>query len=194
MKASLETTKAIRHDLRNHMFSISALVQNDDKEETLSYISDIMEDVGQKQNYASSGNIIIDSIVNFKFQEASRREIKTTQELNIPQKLGIPSFDMTILLGNLLDNAIEAASQVEQNPYINVKLKYDKGRFLLKVDNPYTGEIKEENGRFITAKENQDNHGIGLSSIKKVLPKYNGTMSVDYSRNVFSVTILMYVN
>lgn len=194
MKASLETTKAIKHDLKNHMFSISSLVQNGDKKETLNYISDIVADFGGRQDYASSGNIIIDSIINFKFQEAQRREIKTTLDLSIPEKLEIPSFDMTIILGNLLDNAIKAAFEVKENRYINVKIKYDKGRLLLQVDNPFTGKMNEENGKFITTKEDKDNHGIGLESIKKVIYKYNGTMNVDYSGNIFSITLLMYMD
>jgi len=193
MKASLENTKAIRHDLKNHMFSIRSLVNNSDKEQTLHYISDIMNDFGAEQNYASSGNMIIDSIINFKFQEAERGGIKTTLDLNIPENLEIPPIDMTIVLGNLLDNAIEAATKVEENPYINVKIKYDKGRVLLQIDNPYTGEVKEENGKYITAKEDKSNHGIGLTNIRKVVAKYNGTMDVDHSGNVFSVTVLMYV-
>ena len=194
MKASLETTRQIRHDLKNHMSSISSLVQISSKEQTLNYISDIMKDIKAGQDYASSGNIIIDSIINFKFQEADRREIKTTLDLNIPERLEIPSFDMTIILGNLLDNAIEAATKVKENPYINVNIRYDKGRLLLQVDNPYIGELREENGRFITAKEDKSNHGIGLVNIKKAIPKYNGTMTVDHSRNVFSATVLMYVD
>ncbi|NLG05641.1 MAG: GHKL domain-containing protein [Clostridia bacterium] len=194
MRASLENTKAIRHDLKNHMFSISSLVQNSDKERTLQYISQIMKDFGADQNYASSGNMIIDSIVNFKFQEAERRGINTTLDLNIPENLEIPPIDMTIVLGNLLDNAIEAATKVEENPYINVKIKYDKGRVLLQIDNPYTGEVKEENGRYITVKEDKSNHGIGLKNVDKIVPRYNGTMSVDHSGNVFSVTVLMYVD
>jgi len=193
MKASLENTKAIRHDLKNHMSSISSLVQNSDKERTLQYISEIMEDFGADQNHASSGNMIIDSIVNFKFQEAERRGIKTTLDLNIPKNLEIPSFDMTIILGNLLDNAIEAAMNVGEDPYINAIIKYDKGRILLQIDNPYIGEVKEENGRFITAKQDKSNHGIGLKNVGRIIPRYNGTMSVDYSGNIFSVTVLMYV-
>jgi len=194
MKASLENTKAIRHDLKNHMYSISSLVQSSDKEQTLQYISEIMEDFGADQNYASSGNMIIDSIVNFKFQEAERRGIKTMLDLNIPKNLEIPSFDMTIILGNLLDNAIEAATKVKENQYINLIIKYDKGRLLLQMDNPYAGEVKEENGKFITTKEDKDNHGIGLKNVDKIVPRYNGTMSVDYSGNVFSVTVLMYMD
>lgn len=101
---------------------------------------------------------------------------------------------MTIILGNLLDNAIEASSKVEENPYINVKLKYDKGRLFLQVANPYAGELIEKSGKFITTKADKDNHGIGLESVKKVIQKYSGTMSVDYDDNIFSVVILMYLN
>jgi two-component system sensor histidine kinase AgrC len=194
MRASLETTRAIRHDLKNHMYSISALVKSNDREQILHYLADIMEDFGAEKHYASSGNIIIDSIINFKFQDAERRNITTTLDLNIPENLEIPSIDMTIILGNLLDNAIEAASEVKESPYIDVKIKYDKGRLFLQVKNPYVGEVIEKDGRFITTKNDRENHGIGLDSVAKVVLKYDGTMSVDYSDNIFSVAVLMYVD
>lgn len=193
MKASLHSTNAIKHDLKNHMSSINSLVQSGDKKEILNYISDIMEDLGERQYYAASGNSIIDSIINFKFQEAEQRGIKTTLDLNIPEKLEVPSFDMTIILGNLLDNAIKATSEVEGNRYINITIKYDKGRLLIQCDNPYSGEINEDEGRFLTTKVDKDNHGMGLASIKKVIQKYNGTMNVDYGDNIFSIALLIYV-
>ena len=131
MKASLHNTKMIKHDLKNHMFSIRSLVENGDRKEALDYISDIMADVGTRQDYASSGNTIIDSIINFKFQEAEQNGIKTVLDLKIPENLKIPSFDMTIILGNILDNALKAVSLVSDNPFINLKIKYDKGRLLI---------------------------------------------------------------
>ena len=106
----------------------------------------------------------------------------------------MPSFDLTIILGNLLDNAIYAASRVETDPYVDVKVKYDKGRLLLQVYNPFEGEIIEEEGKLLTTKEDKERHGIGLINIEKVLKKYDGTMDIDYEDNVFSVTILMYID
>lgn len=193
MKASLDTTRAIKHDLKNHMLSISSLVNKGEKEETLNYIAEIMSSFNAGQNYASSGNIIIDSIINFKLQEAEQKEIVPELDLNIPEKIDIPSFDMTIILGNLLDNAINAASGAIGEKNINIVIKYDKGRLFLRIDNPYEGEIYEDKGRLLTTKTEKDNHGIGLNSVRKTVQKYSGILNIEYNHNIFSVTVLMYI-
>jgi len=194
IKSSLQTTNAIRHDLKNHMFSIRSLIESGDTKETVNYISKIMEDIGTRKDRSATGNTVIDSIINFKLQEAEQRGINTNLDLRIPEKLEIPSFDITIILGNLLDNAIKAASEVQDNKYVNVKIKYDKGRLLIQADNPYIGVIQESDGNILTTNEDRENHGIGLQSIKKVIHKYDGIMNIDHSYNVFSVSVLIYVD
>lgn len=194
IKSSLQTTSAIRHDLKNHMFSIRSLVENGDMKETLNYISVIMDDIGTRKDRSATGNTVIDSIINFKLQEAEQRGIKTNLDLKIPEKLEIPSFDMTVILGNLLDNAIKAMNKVNENPFIDLKIKYDKGRLMIQTENPYKGEIIEENGMILTTDDDKVNHGIGLQSVRKVIQKYDGIMNIDCSSNIFSVTLLMYVD
>lgn len=194
MKTSLQTTNSIRHDLKNHMFSIRSLIESDDRKESLRYISDILEDLGTRQSYSSTGNTVIDSIINFKFQETEQTGLKIDLDVKIPEKLEIPSIDMTIILGNLLDNALNAVNKVKRDRFINLKMKFDKGRLLIQADNPYAGEINEENGKLLTTDDDKDNHGIGLENIRKVIQKYNGTMDIDYSDNLFSVSLLLYLD
>lgn len=194
IKSSLQTTSAIRHDLKNHMFSIRSLIESGDKKESLNYISEILEDIGTRKDRSATGNTVIDSIINFKLQEAERRGIKTNLDLRIPEKLEIPSFDMTVILGNLLDNAIKAVNKVNENSYINLIIKYDKGRLMIQSDNPFIGDIIEENGEILTSDGDKENHGIGLQNVRKVIQKYNGIMNIDHSDQVFSVSLLMYVD
>lgn len=194
IKSSLQTTSAIRHDLKNHMFSIRSLIESGDTKETLNYISGIMDDIGTRKDRSVTGNTVIDSIINFKLQEAEQRGIKTNLDLKIPEKLEIPSFDITVILGNLLDNAIKAVVKVNEDRFINLKIKYDKGRLMIETDNPYTGVIKEENGRILTTNRDKENHGIGLKSVKKVIQKYDGIMNIEHSGNIFSVSLLMYMD
>jgi signal transduction histidine kinase len=194
MKTSLYTTNAIRHDLKNHLYSIRSLIESGDNEESLNYVSEILDNIGTRRDYSATGNVVIDSIINFKLQEAEHRNIRTNLDLRIPEKLDIPSIDMTIILGNLLDNAIKAAEKLKADKYINLKMKYDKGRLMIQADNPYMGEINEENGKLLTTEADKENHGIGLQNVKKVLQKYDGIMNIDYNDNVFSISLLMYLD
>lgn len=114
-------------------------------------------------------------------------------DLNVPEELNIPSSDIAIMLGNLLDNAITAVSKLTEERYINIIIKYDKGLFILHIDNPFEGEVIKEKNAYIITKLDKCNHGIGLQSIKDVLEKYNGSMEIVHSKKVFSVTLFIYI-
>ena len=193
MKESVSSTSELRHDLKNHMSAIYMLAENDEKEQLLMHVSEIIKVCSNQRQYSHSGNIIIDSIVNFRIQEAEQKNIKLRFSIIVPEKIEIPSFDMTVILGNLLDNAIRAASGLKENRYINIIIKYDRGRLIIKIDNPYEGEILKENNSLLTTRYDKKNHGIGLKNVTKVLQKYNGYMKIDHENNIFSVMLLMYI-
>lgn len=193
MKTSLKSMKTVRHDLNNHMTSVYALVQNGKKEELMGYLSEMIEVFDKKQGIASTGNVVIDSIINFKLQEADKDMITVNIDLNIPKELKIPSFDITIIVGNLLDNALNAVKKLENNRCIDIKIKYTKNRLILKIVNSFEGIIIKENGKLITTHEDKNNHGLGLESVKTVLEKYNGTIEFKCENNRFHTALLIFI-
>ncbi len=194
MRESVNSTNELRHDLKNHLSAIYSLAVNDEKEQLLMHVSEIIKVSSNQRQYSHSGNIIIDSIVNFRLQEAEQKNIKLELSIIIPEKIDISSFDMTVILGNLVDNAIRAVGSLKENRYINIIIKYDKGRLIIKIDNPYEGEILKENNNLLTTHHNKQNHGIGLKNVTKVLQKYNGYMKIEHENNIFSVMLLMYID
>ncbi|WP_416529585.1 sensor histidine kinase [Clostridium botulinum] len=194
MKSSMKVTKAIKHDLKNHLLTVYSLLQKEKSEEALKHISDIIEVCNSQKEYVRSGNTAIDSVLNFKLQEARQKNIRICFNLNIPENIEIPSFHISIILGNLLDNAICAVDKLECNRYINFKMKYTKGRLIIKIDNPFNGEILMNGNRIVTTKLDRNNHGIGIESIKIILQKYDGSMEIQHDNNIFSVTLLLYIN
>lgn len=193
MKTSQETTKSLKHDLKNHLTCIYALAKDEKSDGLVDYLSEALEVVDTKKELAATGNITIDSIINFKLQDVREDNIDITVELNIPSELNIQSFDMTVILGNLLDNAINAVSKLDKNRYIKIGMKYTKGRLIIKVCNSYNGILNEKEGEFLTTNKDKDNHGIGLQNVKSVLEKYNGTIDYEHDGNNFYSTLLMYV-
>ncbi|MBU5426905.1 GHKL domain-containing protein [Tissierella pigra] len=193
MRASLKSIKTIKHDLKNHMTSLYALVEEDKKEEVLEYLSGVIKVFNNKEGLASTGNTVIDSIINFKLREAEKEKITVNIDLNIPRELNIPSFDITIILGNLLDNALNAVKKLEKDRYINIKIKYTRGRLIVKIDNSFDGIIIKEKGKIITSHRDKTNHGLGLESVKTVLNKYNGLIEFKYDSNIFHTALLMFV-
>ncbi|MPW26373.1 GHKL domain-containing protein [Alkalibaculum sp. M08DMB] len=193
MKSSLKATKIFKHDLMNHLSVIYTLVANEEKEASIKHICNMIEVCNDENKFADSGNINIDSILNFKLQESKQKNIPIFLDLYIPEKMDIPSFDLAVILGNLLDNAIKAVSELEEERYININIKYDKGRFIVNVENPFCGKLLKDGNEYLTTKKNKHNHGIGLDSIKIVLQKYDGFMEIKHIENIFFVTVLMFI-
>ena len=102
-------------------------------------------------------------------------------------------FDMTVILGNLIDNALRAVSLVTENGFIDFVIHYSKGMLLIKISNPFCTYIKQEGGQIITSKPDKENHGYGLRSVNETVAKYNGTIEIETDENIFTITAILYV-
>ena len=193
MKESLLSMSTLKHDFKNHLTAIYTLLQNGEVPQAVEHLSQMMHICEHDKKYATSGNVSIDSILNFKLNEAIKNEIVVSLDLSIPIQLDMPSFDMAIILGNLLDNAICANLALSHNRYINVTVRFNKGRLLIKIENPYEGILREQDGKLLTTKIDHMHHGIGMESVRSTLKKYDGLLTVDHSDNIFRAQILMYI-
>ena len=194
MNSSIKATRAIRHDLNNHIAIVSSLIEQGTSQEALQYLKDIKGSYNRNGNYVQTGNIAIDSVLNFKLQEADGQNVDVSFDISIPDTVEIPAFDIVTVLGNLLDNALDATCKLEDNRKIDLQMKYDKGRFLFKIENTYNGQVLKQDGIILTTKHNSSNHGIGLENVRKIVDKYEGMMDIEHDENKFSVTFLCYIN
>lgn len=194
MKTSLKSTRSFKHDMKNHLTVLKLLVGKNEHNKALKHIEQMTDAIITAKEYAQSGNIIIDSILNFKLQEAEQHGISVSLELNIPEQLNITSFDMSVILGNLLDNAINACSKLEKEKRLDVKIKYKRGRLIIKISNTYNGKLNYSGYKLITSNEDKENHGLGIKNIKFALDKYNGEMEIEHTEDIFTVILLMYLN
>lgn len=194
MQAAFKANSTLQHDLRGHLLALKTYLNDNLIADASAYV-DKMLDVGikNKNEISRSGNTIMDSILNFKLQEALDKEIHIDVNIKVPEKLGIDSFDIVVVLGNVLDNAIDAASKAGDNKKIQFCLIYDRRRVMLNVQNTYGGEIKVRQGIPITTKEDNLLHGIGLQNVLAVVEKYRGTVDINYDEQWFKINIMMYM-
>ena len=106
----------------------------------------------------------------------------------------IQDIDLIIIMGNIIDNAIEASKKVESG-YLDIKIfETQKGHFLMiRVENKFNGIVKRQGDSFHTTKENESKHGIGLKNVKDCIKKYDGILQIDTENNVFTVSIIFTV-
>lgn len=129
-------------------------------------------------------------------------------DVQIPEQLAVSSQAMSfhacdktvrwtvlsVILGNAIDNAIEAAKETEERR-VSVILQYTKGRLLIQISNPYSGELHlGTSGEYLTKKAEKENHGFGLKSIRDVVEKSGGVMNIEAKEGRFILTILLYGN
>lgn len=181
----------LRHDMKNHLLSLKLLSENED-DRAGKYIDDVLQKMENKQIFANTGNVIIDSIVNYKLGQLSREHIVISADISADENITISDFDLTTILSNLLDNAIRAARESKDNKKIELKINYERNRLYISCINSYFEIKKDSMGNYLTTKEDSNNHGIGIKSIRDTVEKYDGIMDIDSDGVEFKTEIIIY--
>lgn len=193
LKASEERLSSLRHDLKNHLLAIEKMVLENDGDSVETYLNRLFSEVEDSFIFAETGNYIIDAFINLKLANAEHLGITVKTDLKISKELNIEPRDISVILGNLLDNAVEAAVKCEKRKEITVIMKEDRGTLYLKIKNSYRDNIKSEGGKILSTKSNQRKHGIGLRNVQKVVELYQGVMEIDYVDGIFSVDLVLFL-
>ena len=193
LQHNYEETRKFRHDIRNRLTVINELLATENYKKAIDYISLLSEKMEDTKMYSKTGNVAIDSIVNYKLTQANKYEIKVTSSITIPQDVEIEDDDIIVVMGNLLDNAIEAAEKCSKNRYINLDIEYEKGCIIIDISNSFDGDVNVVNGKLRTKKNDELLHGIGLTSVKETIEKYSGIANIEYEENDFKVKVILCV-
>ena len=192
---SILQLRDVRHNMKNNLVSILAYAENGDNEKIIRFVNEIMEEGGIKTStVTNSGNIVIDSLIGYWYVEAKKVGKDFSVNLNIPMEMPFRGADICLILGNLLENAVEAAQKAEGKKYIRLHMKYDKNNLLLFVENNYKGVlIKTKDKRLKSTKTDAGNHGVGLSSVYRIAAKYHGVVTIDDGvTNRFLIRVVLY--
>lgn len=192
---SILQLRDVRHNMKNNLVSILVYAENGDNEKIIRFVNEIMEEGGIKTStVTNSGNIVIDSLIGYWYVEAKKVGIDFSVNLNIPMEMPFRGADICLILGNLLENAVEAAQKAEGKKYIRLHMKYDKNNLLLFVENNYKGVlIKTKDKRLKSTKTDAGNHGVGLSSVYRIAAKYHGVVTIDDGvTNRFLIRVVLY--
>jgi two-component system, LytTR family, sensor histidine kinase AgrC len=191
IQQSQQNIRMIRHDMKNHMMTLSSLMAIGDRQELFEYMKKINANIETETVHVDTGNHYVDSILNYKIEEAIRAGAQVKVEIHIPDKLNIQAFDLNVIIGNLMDNAIEGSREVEDKK-ITFDMVLDRSMLFIKVQNHYNGQLNRRRGEFLSTKGNEKLRGIGLRSVQSAVSIYDGTMDVETKNGLFDVTILLY--
>lgn len=192
---SMLQIRDVKHNMKNNLVSILAYAEKGENDKIISFVNEIMDDGGLKISpVTNSGNIVIDSLIGYWYVVAQEAGIDFTADICIPMKMPFKGADICLILGNLLENSVEAAQKADIKKYIRIKMKYDKNNLLLFVENSYNGCLsKTKDKKLRTTKSDAQNHGVGLSSVYRAAARYHGTVSIeDTVPNKFLARAVLY--
>lgn len=189
----LEEFHEEKHNLVNELVVLKELVESDRKREAVENIDAIIDGRYSVERIADTGNSTVDAIINFKYVLAREYGITFVLKAFIPHELPIMEKDIGVVLGNALDNAIEAVRSCEKyEKKIEISMGVKKEAWIIVIRNPYEKTIKRNRaGEIITGKTDRMRHGYGLKSIQKIAEKYQGDMVTDADEKVFTLTVVL---
>jgi Histidine kinase-, DNA gyrase B-, and HSP90-like ATPase. len=186
----------VKHNMRNNFISLLAYAEQGECEKMIDFINDVMEEGRLRTSeVVTTGNIVIDSLVEYWKRIAEKEEIEFQAKLSIPMEMPFKGADISLILGNLLENAVEGSEKATKRKYIKLSIKYDRKNLLIIIENSYGGKLKRVKEELRTTKEDTANHGIGLASVRRAARKYQGTVFIDdTAQECFLVRVILYGN
>lgn len=169
MNESQQKIRFLRHDFYRHINKLKNLSEENDVQSIKQYLNEMEDAVVVKKEYSKTGNDDVDSLLNYELSLAAEFGAEIIYDVNLPEKLNISSFDITIILGNLMDNAIEALRNSEKK-LLKVNIQFNKGIIRIDIENSYDPKYKK--------KHDGREHGIGLLSVENTLQKYHGKLDL----------------
>ena len=181
-----------RHDYHNHIQVMKAYVAGKQIDLLNDYLSILNKDLISVDTIVKTGNVMVDAILNSKITIAQSRNISVNAKAVVPKTLSVQEVDLCVVLGNLLDNAIEACEKIldEHKRFIRIYIGIHKELLYISVVNSVGGFISKSGHNYLSTKASAS-HGFGLVRIDKIVEKYNGFIDRQNEEGVFATEIML---
>lgn len=189
-----QETRKMRHELKNQYILIKALAEKGD----CPAIIEIMKQMHQEVEglvRCKTGNLAVDAVINYKIAATQEDGIQFELNLNIPTKFDINDIKLCGLLGNAIDNAIEACRRIQSGKRrIQISMVVQKKNLFIEVKNPYDGTLLQDTkGKLLTRKAQTIHHGFGISIMEELLRNNYGTMEIAWDKQEFCLRMILYM-
>ncbi len=192
MKESEYKVHALRHDMKHHLQGIYAMAQKEENQDVLRYLEQMQNSLVNPKEYVKTGNQKKDAILNYMLSRAEQQNITIEKHVKVSKKIAIEAYELNIILGNLLENALEAANESFEK-YLYLRIVENKGILMLQIKNTHSGKLVTYGDRLLSTKKGEK-HGYGLINVKNIVENHNGNMNVSYDEKEFQVEITLYLS
>lgn len=193
VQESQQKVNSLRHDIKHHIIELSSMIKENENPQAIKYLNDMKQFMLNPKEYVATGNKEIDGVLNYLLQNVDVLLEHVDINVNMPEKNYCTNFNLCVIIGNLVDNAIREASKSEEK-YLQINIQAKKGIVLIFVENSYSGKIIEQDNKFKTSQEMVSIHGLGLENVKKIVEANGGEISINYGASRFTVEVLLYLS
>ncbi len=180
------------HDLHNHIEAIYQCLTQGDIGEAVQYCEELRTPVREISQTVWTGDKAVDYLISSKLALAEQAHIQTKVNVEYPRNTNIRSADLTTILGNLLDNALEAAKTAPAHlRFMNLTVRRINAMLIIKVENGYGEAPIRGNGEWLTSKKDKNFHGWGLKSVLTASEHYDGMLNTEYADGVFKTVVTL---
>ena len=185
------TMRGWRHDYHNHLQSLKGYLSLNKVEQMKDYLNELETDLDSIDTLYHSGNLQLDSILNAKLAIAEKGQIRIHCDASIPPQLHVSDLDLCVILGNLLDNAIESCRKINDpdERFIRVYIGILKKQLYISITNATSETVKQRTDHYFTTK--RGDHGHGLKRVDQVVKKYDGYLNRQNEPGVFATEIVL---
>ena len=179
--------RTLRHDLRNHVTALLGLLEQGETQRAIGYLSQISESSSLSGGQRFCDNETANIVLSAKAKDIERRGLNGQFQVCLPKALLIAETDLCALLGNAIDNAMEAAEKSEDKA-ISVHCRVEKGLFMLRVENALAGD---ETPDLSTTKADKSAHGFGLMGMREIAKRYGGSLEATADNGRFELVVCL---
>jgi two-component system sensor histidine kinase AgrC len=181
-----------RHDYHNHIQTMKAYISLNQFAEMKNYLDKLDTDLASVDTVLKTGNIMMDAILNSKISLAMSKNIRINAKAIVPDQLAVSEIDLCVIIGNLLDNAMEACLKLpnESDRFIRVYIGKLKEQLYISVSNSMAGEVRKSGKTYLSSK-NSATHGFGLMRVDRITEKYGGFVNRQHEEGVFATEIML---
>lgn len=184
------------HDFHHHLKAILGLAETAQNSEIQKYVGDLLSISYKEVHLCRCGNDVIDAILNCSAAEAKKQQTYFQYEVNFTAHIPVAPVDLCAILGNQIENALEANRQIADISarYVKIMLTQKKGFLIFRVENASAENPFSESGALKTRKEDGNLHGLGIKNIQDTANKYNGWLKNSYDDHTFISEVLLCVS
>lgn len=190
LSSHMEDVRRARHDLRQHLAVIQSYLDRGDPDSLREYIDQYQKSLPLETHEVYCRNEVVNAIICCYSELAAQQGIRFEGKAEYPDPSPIPNTDIVVLLGNLLENAVEAcARQASGEKWIRLHIKPARSAIAITLDNSFSGECRQDSGKWLSSK--RAGPGVGIQSIEAIAEKYNGFVQFHTEKTVFMTSVFL---